>query len=477
MAKQKKVIFSIPEATITKYSSKEAFCEDAQGTVWCDDEFYNNLVSPILTYSEIYIVSIHSPRKGDFKILLIRSGQDNFQHLYDKNGEFVRSSTKDILNNVEFSNIMHKLQSSRPDFLTEKIKMFVSGKVDDSIFDSIPFLEYVDVKEPLGQSELVFDFSEREDEVEDLFDLQEYDLHHIQCALNPELQCEIGEDPSWILDDQFAEGDALLPDYFYQDNQAKQLAEKIYKLIAPNFNFENPVFGESKKVNSLLVKMFRDEMYDFIRTHVLYSDEASFVAMRKEILEDLEKLKKRTGLMWNPSTGEVRIKLSDAFAFLTQNNLSYSNLLSAMGDYFKKLNPGMSGYNENRYDFFNEDNFDTEEFSTEVLPILENIFNKLNSPKLRESLKVYEFLADKFGAFGRVTNPTTGEQYRIDKIDPEKGTISFSSWEGFRSKEITLTNQEFVDWMTNEKLKLESQNILLSLQEILSDDPRKNRFT
>lgn len=477
MAKAKKIIFSIPEATIVKYSSKEAFCEDAQGTVWCDDEFYNNLVSPILTYGEIYIISVHSPIKGDFKILLIRSDQDNYQHLYDKNGEFVRSSNKDILNDEEFSVIMHKLQYSRPDYLVEKLKMFVTGRVDDSIFDSIPFLEYVDVKEPIGQSELVFDFSEHDDEVEKLFYLYDYDLYYIKCAYNLDPTCEIGEDPGFLLDDQFAEGDSILPDYFYQDNQAKQLAKKIYKLFDPNFNFENRGFDEWKKVNSLLVKMFREELYDFMRTQVHYADKASYVAMRKEILEDLEEIKRRTGLMWNPSFGEVRVKLGDAFAFLTQNNLSYVNFLNAMSDYFEKANHRISGYNEGRWEFFDEDNFDTEGFSIEVLPILENIFNELNSPKLRESLKVYQFLTDNFGRGSKLINPTTKEDYRIDKIDLENGTISFSSWGGYRTNQFTMTNQEFVDWMTNEKLKLESQNILLSLQQILSDDQRKNRLT
>jgi hypothetical protein len=58
MAKAKKIIFSIPEASIVKYATKEAFCEDAQGTVWCDDEFYFNYVLPIISWGEIYIIFV-----------------------------------------------------------------------------------------------------------------------------------------------------------------------------------------------------------------------------------------------------------------------------------------------------------------------------------------------------------------------------------------------------------------------------------
>lgn len=477
MAKEKKIIFSNPEATIAKYSSKEVFCEDAQGTVWCNDEFYNNLVSPIMTYGEIYIVSVHSPIKGDYKILLIRSDNEGFRPLYDKNGEFVRSSSEKIFNDEKFVTILNKLTYSRPDYLAEKIRMFVTGKVDDSIFDSLRFLEYVDIKEPLGQSELVFDFSERDDEVEKLFFLSDYDLHYIKCALDDDLDCEIGDDTDYLLNENFAEGYAILPGYFYQDNQAKELAKKIYKFFKPNFDFEDFGTHQAREVNLILIKMFENELYDFMSTQVIFADKASLLAMRKDILENLEKVKQQTGLRWNPLSGEVRIKLSDAFAFLIQSDSSYYNFHDVMSSFFEKANFGLNGYNEDRNEFFNEDNFDTEEFSKEVLPILEDIYNKINFPRVRESLGVYKFIADNSNYRGELKNPITGASYGIDEINYQNGTISFSEWVTWRRKKYTMTNQEFVDWMTNEKLKLESQDILLSLQQILSDDPRKNRLT
>jgi hypothetical protein len=148
-----------------------------------------------------------------------------------------------------------------------------------------------------------------------------------------------------------------------------------------------------------------------------------------------------------------------------------------MSSFFEKANFGLDGYDEDRNEFFNEDNFDTEEFSKEVLPILEDIYNKINFPRVRESLGVYKFIADNSNYRGELKNPITGASYRIDEINYQNGTISFSEWITGRRKKYTMTNQEFVDWMTNEKLKLESQDILLSLQQILSDDPRKNRLT
>jgi hypothetical protein len=353
----------------------------------------------------------------------------------------------------------------------------VTGKVDDSIFDSLRFLEYVDIKEPLGQSELVFDFSERDDEVEKLFFLSDYDLHYIKCALDDDLDCEIGDDADYLLNEHFAEGNTILPDYFYQDNQAKELAKKIYKFFKPNFDFENFSEQQAREVNLILIKMFENELYDFISTQVIFADKASLLAMRKDILENLEKVKQQTGLRWNPFTGEVRIKLSDAFAFLIQSNSSYYNFHDVMSSFFEKADFELRGYNEARYEFFNEDNFDTEEFSKEVLPILEDIYNKINFPRVRESLGVYKFIADNSNYRGELKNPITGASYKIDKIDYENGTISFSEWRTWLGKKYTMTNQEFVDWMTNEKLKLESQDILLSLQQILSDDPRKNRLT
>ena len=100
MAKAKKIIFSIPEASIVKYATKEAFCEDAQGTVWCDDEFYFNYVSPIISWGEIYIIFVNSPQKGDFKLLLIRSENQSRQFYYYASGAQGSIKTSgDIINN------------------------------------------------------------------------------------------------------------------------------------------------------------------------------------------------------------------------------------------------------------------------------------------------------------------------------------------------------------------------------------------
>ena len=232
MAKAKKIIFSIPEASIVKYATKEAFCEDAQGTVWCDDEFYFNYVSPIISWGEIYIIFVNSPQKGDFKLLLIRSENQSRQFYdYASGAQGSITTSGDIINNEKFINELNKLIYSKPDYLVEKIKMFLTGRVDDSIFDSLPFLDYVNIKEPLGASELVFDFSDNEDEVVALFGLEEWDLSQITCALNYDESCEIGEDPLYLKDDLFASGELILANYFPRDNQAHELIKKIYYFI------------------------------------------------------------------------------------------------------------------------------------------------------------------------------------------------------------------------------------------------------
>ena len=479
MAKAKKIIFSIPEASIVKYATKEAFCEDALGTVWCDDEFYFNYVSPIISWGEIYIIFVNSPQKGDYKLLLIRSENQSRQFYYYASGAQGSITTSgDIINNEKFINELNKLIYSKPDYLVEKIKMFVTGRVDDSIFDSLPFLDYVNIKEPLGTSELVFDFSDNEDEVVALFGLEEWDLSHITCALSYDKSCDIGEDPLYLKDELFASGEVILANYFPRDNQAHELIKKIYYILNPNLDTNNWNEVESRKANSFLTKTFPSEMLDFFESYVKYHNKATYGAMKERVLVDLEKIKKMTGIVWNPVDGTVKVQLGDIFIFLIESDSSHDNFIDVLGKYFENQTP-ISGYNEDRYDFVDNRDYyyDYEALKNEVLPILQSVYNKLNTSKFRESINIYNLIGSNLDYRLNFTNPTTNEKYRVDKIDPESGTISFTKAGMWMLNQYTMTNQEFTEWMTNEKLKLESQNVLLSLQQILSDDSRKNRLT
>jgi hypothetical protein len=47
----------------------------------------------------------------------------------------------------------------------------------------------------------------------------------------------------------------------------------------------------------------------------------------------------------------------------------------------------------------------------------------------------------------------------------------------YGNKPLDMTFEEFKDWLESDDAVLESKNILLSLQQILEDDSRKNRAT
>jgi hypothetical protein len=60
-------------------------------------------------------------------------------------------------------------------------------------------------------------------------------------------------------------------------------------------------------------------------------------------------------------------------------------------------------------------------------------------------------------------------------LDAKKGIVKLSDYGYSKTWEMTL--EEFKDWLESDDVALESKNILLSLQQILKDDSRKNRLT
>ena len=121
-------------------------------------------------------------------------------------------------------------------------------------------------------------------------------------------------------------------------------------------------------------------MLDFFESYVKYHNKATYGAMKERVLVDLEKIKKMTGIVWNPVDGTVKVQLGDIFIFLIESNSSHDNFIDVLGKYFENHTP-ISGYYEDRYDFVDNRDYyyDYEALKNEVLPILQSVYNKLKS--------------------------------------------------------------------------------------------------
>jgi len=472
MAKGKNLFFSEKgyPLNVVRYSNAELFCEDAQDTVWCREDFFNEFVAPLLKFNEVYILNYTVSGDKMTKILIVRS--TNFVRRFDASGI---TQTTSIPTSIPVS--VEELLAKRPDNLTHKIKLFITGVVGSEIFDNIPHFSKLIYREPLGESILVFDYEDNKDIIYDMFSYDEDDMNTIECALeDKDLECEL-ENVEYYIDETFLEGVSTLPNYFLVGTQAKKLANKIYLDLKLDFNFDDET--EGKKVNKILYSIAPEGIENFFNAWVYYYDRSSFEAIARGIKKELAQIKEDTGFVLDPVNFTVSTTLGNLYYYLFFKNLTHLPIETALlklSDNYKSVK-NFGGWNDAKYDLATDEFLDYNGLEQRTLPILKDIENKINVGNIDIIRDIFLKYDLRISLYKNNKHPKTGKPFWFKDLDAKKGIVKLSDMSFSYGKTWEMTLEEFKDWLESDDAVLESKNILLSLQQILKDDSRKNRLT
>jgi len=469
MAKGKSLFYSVTgkyPLNVHKYSNAELFCEDAQDTAWCRKDFFNEFVSPLLKFGEVYILNDAAAPEKKSKILIVRS--PDHVRMFDSIG----------VTQTEFPSYtpgpVEELLTTKPDNFKNKVKLFITGAAGSEIFEDLPHLSNFIYREPLGQSILVFDYEGDEEILYDTFRYSEDDLWTIDCALrDSDRLCEL-ENVDYFIDESFLNGYLILSNYFPDGSQAKEFAKKIYLEIKPDFDFADE--EDYKKVNRIIDSFASEDIYDFFSAYTYYYDRSSFEAIARAINKELDRIFKDTGFILDPINHTLRTTLGNLYLYLASNNLTHLPLETAlmkMSDYYKSVRD-FGGWDDARYDIATDEYMDWNGFEQRVMPVLEAIKNKMDARDLdilRDIFLKFNFQISKIKPN---IHPKTRDEFFIKDVDTQAETIKLSN-AGWGSKLRHMTFEEFKDWLDDDNAVLESKSILLSLQQILENDSRKNR--
>jgi len=467
MAKGKSLFYSVTgkyPLNVYKYSNAELFCEDAQDTAWCHKDFFNEYVSPLLKFGEVYIINDEAEQGNRKKMLIVRS--PNFVRLFDTIGITQKGLAGYAPAQIE------ELLDTNPDNFNHKVKLFFSRNAGEEIFEDVPNLSRIIYREPLGESILIFNYDDDMESFYDILNIDEDDFSVILCALNDkDYQCEL-ENVDYYIEDSFLAGHSILPNYFPDGSEAKELASKIYFEIKPDFHYDD---DDSTEVNSFLFKIAQNDIRDFFNYYTYYYDRSSWKAVANAINNELDTITKDTGFVFNPMENTISTTLANLYYYIVANNLvhlSLPNALRKLGNTFNSVKR-FGGWSDAKYDLVTDQFLDYSAFELSTLPILNNIKNTIsqgNINVIRDILVKYDLETNR----NENKHPKTGERYWLRDIDTENGTVTLSN-SGWGGKSWEMTFEEFKDWLENDDAVLESKEILLSLQQILENDSRKNR--
>ncbi len=468
MAKGKSLFYSVQgkyPLNVTRYSNAELFCKDAQDTAWCRKDFFNEFVSPLLKFGEVYILNDSAAPEKKSKILIVRSP------------EHVRMFDPIGITQTQFPSYtpgpVEELMTTKPDNFKNKVKLFITGGADSEIFDDLPHLSKFIYREPLGESILVFDYEDDYMTLYDIFSYDEDDIWVMECALQDnDLLCEL-ENLDYFIEESFVNGYAILSSYFPDGSKAKEFAKKIYLEIKPDFDFGEE---DSKKVNRIIDSFASDEIYDFFSAFVYYYDRSSFKAIGNTINKELAQIKEDTGFVLDPINHTITTTLGNLYYYLVSNSLTHLPLetaLTKLSNYYKSVR-NFGGWDDAKYDLATDEFMDWDGFEERTMPVLEAIKNKMdvrNLDALRDIFLKYNFQVSKIKPN---IHPKTKNRFFIKDVDVQDETIKLSN-ERWGGNLWDMTFEEFKDWLNDDNAVLESKSILLSLQQILEDDSRKNR--
>jgi len=269
-------------------------------------------------------------------------------------------------------------------------------------------------------------------------------------------------------------GYAILSSYYPDGSKAKEFAKKIYLEIKPDFDFNTE--EDSKKVNRIIDSFASDEIYDFFSAYVYYYDRSSFKAIARAINKELAQIKEDTGFVLDPINYTITTTVGNLYYYLVSNSLTHLPLeiaLTKLSNYFKSV-ANFGGWDEAKYDLASDEFMDWDGFEERTMPVLEAIKNKMdvrNLDALRDIFLKFNFQVNKIKPN---IHPKTRDEFFIKDVDTRAETVKISD-AGWSGNLWYMTFEEFKDWLNDDNAVLESKSILLSLQQILEDDSRKNR--
>jgi len=253
------------------------------------------------------------------------------------------------------------------------LRNFSKGRISkDDLYRLDDSIDYIDVKEPLGQSVITIKFNDDKELLEDI-DMDEQDVWFMQ-ALNSYNGYEFMD--SYQVEQDFKEGYGI---YYDLNEENVETLKGIATTLLPNeeFNLESDEY--KVELSRMLLDLFPDEM-DYIFGDFSSEKEHEMNTVAKAAIKDeFERPLEESGINLNYDMDEVEITLADLYLGALQLNMFNSEAKEIVAAIMKKvLGSNVGGWYENSYEFQDDSKFDSKSFNNYVATQFEKISDKLD---------------------------------------------------------------------------------------------------
>jgi hypothetical protein len=330
------------------------------------------------------------------------------------------------------------------------LRNFSKGRISkDDLYRLDDSIDYIDVKEPLGQSVITIKFNDDKELLEDI-DMDEQDVWFMQ-ALNSYNGYEFMD--SYQVEQDFKEGYGI---YYDLNDENRETLKGIATTLLPNeeFNLESDEY--KVELSRMLLDLFPDEM-DYIFGDFSSEKEHEMNTVAKQVIKDeFERPLEESGINLNYDMDEVEITLADLYLGALQLNMFNSEAKEIVAAIMKKaLGSNVGGWYENSYEFQDDSKFDSKSFNNYVATQFEKISDKLDE-RSDEFFTVQDFvefrnrIISKYKLKTWYANPKDNNiNFLIDSFNPGNMSVRLNvrTVDNGLFKQLELDEEQFNNFL------------------------------
>ena len=330
------------------------------------------------------------------------------------------------------------------------LRNFSKGRISkDDLYRLDDSIDYIDVKEPLGQSVITIKFNDDKELLEDI-DMDEQDVWFMQ-ALNSYNGYEFMD--SYQVEQDFKEGYGI---YYDLNTENVETLKGIATTLLPNEEFNIESDGYKVELSRMLLDLFPDEM-DYIFGDFSAEKEHEMNTVAKEAIKDeFEKPLEESGINLNDDMDEVEITLADLYLGALQLNMFNSEAKEIVAAIMKKaLGSNVGGWYETSYEFQDDSKFDSKSFNNYVSTQFEKISDKLDERSdefftVQDFVEFRERVTSKYKLKTWYANPKDNNiNFLIDSFNPGNMSVRLNvrTVDNGLFKQLELDEEQFNNFL------------------------------
>lgn len=315
------------------------------------------------------------------------------------------------------------------------LKNFSRGRIGkDDLYRIDDSIDYIDKKEPLGQSIITIKFKDSEKFLKEI-GLDEGDAWFMR-ALNSHNGYDFQD--SYTIEQDFKEGYIVYGDL---NDENTETLKGIATTILPNKEFEIDNDEYRQELSGMLLDLFPKEIDRILSDFEMEKNYEMTTVAKKQIEDEFNKPLEENNINLNYDMDEVDISVADLYLGALQLNLFNRNAEEIIIKLIEKiLGNNFGGWYEHNYEYQDEKYFDSESFNREVERQFESIIEKLEE-RSEEEYTIQDFVefrdrvTSKFKLKTWYTNPKDDNIiFLIDSFDSGSMSVKLN----VKSKDLGL---------------------------------------